>query len=107
MRDVPLIPRKLLFGDPERSLVRLSPDGRWLSWIAPWEGARNVWVAPAEAPDRARPLTRERERGVSFYHWSYTSKHILYLKDRGGNENFRIHRVDIKGGDTQALTPEE
>jgi len=107
MRDVPLIPRKLLFGDPERSLVRLSPDGRWLSWVAPWEGARNVWVAPADDPVKARVLTRERERGVYSYYWSYTSKHILYLKDRGGNENFRIHRVDIEGGDTQALTPEE
>ncbi len=104
---VPLIPRKLLFGDPERTQVKLSPDGRWISFLAPWEGARNVWVAPADAPDEACPLTRERERSIAFHHWSYTSRHILYLKDRGGDENWCLYRVEVETEETQALTPEE
>ncbi len=107
MTDVTLIPRRILFGDPEKSFVRLSPDGRWLSWIAPWEGVRNVWVAPADAPAEARALTRERERGVFFYYWSYNPRYILYLMDRGGDENFRICRVDVETGEVRVLTPEE
>ena len=107
MADVPLIPRRILFGDPERSLVRLSPDGRWISFLAPWEGVRNVWVAPAEEPEAARVITRERERGVFSYHWAYDSRHILYLKDRGGDENFCLYRVELESGETRALTPEE
>ena len=107
MSDATLIPRKVLFGDPERSLVGLSPDGRWLSWIAPWEGVRNVWIAPADAPEEARPLTRERERGIYFYYWSYDPRYVLYLKDRGGDENFCLYRAEVGTGEARPLTPEE
>ncbi len=42
-----LIPRRVLFGNPERVNPRISPDGTLLAWIAPHEGVLNVWVAPA------------------------------------------------------------
>jgi len=43
---VELIPRKVLFGNPERVSPRLSPDGTRLAWIAPNDGVLNVWLAP-------------------------------------------------------------
>jgi dipeptidyl aminopeptidase/acylaminoacyl peptidase len=107
MTQADLIPRRVLFGDPERTQVRLSPDGRWLAWIAPWEGVRNVWLAPADAPHEARVVTRERERGIFSYHWSYTSRQVLYLKDRGGDENWCLHATEVETGETKALTPRE
>lgn len=107
MTKVPLIPRKVLFGDPERFQVRLSPDGRWISFLAPWEGVRNVWIAPAGEPANARPLTRERGRSIMAYAWSHSSKHILYLKDKAGEENWCLYRADVDTGEVQALTPGE
>ena len=41
-----LIPRRVLFGNPERVGPHLSPDGTRLAWIAPHDGVLNVWVAP-------------------------------------------------------------
>ncbi|PYX80723.1 MAG: S9 family peptidase, partial [Acidobacteria bacterium] len=39
-----LIPRKVLFGNPERSSPQISPDGTRLGYLAPDQGVLNVWV---------------------------------------------------------------
>jgi len=54
----PLIPRAALFGNPTRAAGQISPDGRWLSWLAPLEGVLNIWLAPASDPDAARAITK-------------------------------------------------
>src|SRR5690606_9027160 len=61
--DVPLIPRDVLFGDPDRTGVQISPDGRWISYLAPKDGVLNLWVAPADDPGAAVALTDDRDRG--------------------------------------------
>src|SRR5215207_11305498 len=72
----PLIPLRDLFGDPERALARLAPDGRRLSWLAPREGVLNVWVRDRDGGE-ARPVTDDRDRGVRSYLWSRDSRRIL------------------------------
>ena len=49
---VPLIERAKFFGNPSKAAGRLSPDGRWLSWVAPRDGVLNLWVAPLNEPGR-------------------------------------------------------
>jgi dipeptidyl aminopeptidase/acylaminoacyl peptidase len=100
----PLIPLRDLFGDPERALARLSPDGRRLSWLAPREGVLNVWVSDRDGDD-ARPVTDDRDRGVRSYLWSRDSRRILYAQDQGGDENHHIMAVDLEVGRTRDLTP--
>ena len=58
--EQPLIPRDVLFGNPERSGARLSPDGKWLSFQAPVDGVMNVWVAPVDDIAKAQPVTEEK-----------------------------------------------
>ena len=53
----PLIPRQVLFGNPDKAMVRLSPDGTMISYLAPVDGVMNVWVGPAEDPASAEPVT--------------------------------------------------
>jgi hypothetical protein len=60
MTIVPLIPRSALFGNPSQFQARLSPDGEWLTWLAPFEGVLNVWLAPADQIAAATPLTQGR-----------------------------------------------
>ncbi|MFC4727406.1 S9 family peptidase [Coralloluteibacterium thermophilus] len=105
--DVELIPRDALFGNPERAGVQLSPDGRTLSWIAPLDGVMNVWVAPADDPARARPVTRDDARGIRNYFWTYRPDVLLYLRDTGGDEDFHLYAVDIASGQARDLTPYE
>jgi dipeptidyl aminopeptidase/acylaminoacyl peptidase len=100
-----LIPRTTLFGNPSRSQGRISPDGRWLSWLAPRDGVMNVWVAPATEPAKAHPLTNERARPLRQHFWAPDSKSILYVNDTGGDENFKLYGVDVASGEQRTLTP--
>ena len=103
----PLIERTKLFGNPSRSQGRISPDGQWLSWLAPRDGVMNVWVAPAADPSKARPLTAEKTRPIRSYFWSPDSKSILFINDKGGDENFLLYGVDVTSGALKTLTPFE
>src|SRR5215468_2999585 len=82
-----LIPRAVLFGDPQRAGVQISPDGKRLSWAAPRNGVLNIWVAPVGALDQARPITNDRARPIRDYRWASNGRHLLYLQDTGGDEN--------------------
>jgi dipeptidyl aminopeptidase/acylaminoacyl peptidase len=100
-----LIPRTVLFGNPERAAVRISPDGKHLSWLAPKDGVLNVWVAPVGKLDQAKAVTSETKRPVRIYFWAYTSKHLLYMQDADGDENYHVFRVDLADGKINDLTP--
>jgi hypothetical protein len=103
--DRPLIPRAALFGNPSRSKAQISPDGRFLAWLAPEGGVLNIWVAPTEAPDQARPVTDDRLRGIRLYAWAYDGRHLVYLQDTGGNEDYHLFAVDHAARVTRDLTP--
>src|SRR5688572_19245046 len=70
MDDVPLIPRKAFFGNPEKARARISHDGKQLAFVAPVEGVLNVWVGPADNPDAAKPITFDKHRGIVQYFWA-------------------------------------
>src|SRR5215218_6526901 len=74
INNVPLIERAKRFGNPTKANGRISPDGKWLSWIAPREGVLNIYVAPAADPKQAKALTNERQRPVRSYFWSPDSR---------------------------------
>ena len=108
---VELIPRNVLFGNPERTSPRISPDGTRLAWIAPRDGVLNVWVAPT-GPDgvdwaAARAVTEDTDRGVRVFGWARDARHVLYLQDVGGDENWRLYDVDLRTMERRDLTPFE
>lgn len=103
----PLIPREDLFGNPTRSAGRLSPDGRWLSWLAPKDGVMNVWLAPVDDPAAARAMTSATERPIRSYFWAPDSRSLLYIQDKGGDENFLLYGIDIASGKETTHTPFE
>jgi len=108
---VELIPRSVLFGNPERISPRISPDGTRLAWIAPRDGVLNVWVAPigADGVDwaAAQAVTEDTDRGVRVFGWARDGRHVLYLQDVGGDENWRLYDVDLVSMARRDLTPFE
>lgn len=100
-----LISREVLFGNPDRAQARLSPDGKQIAFLAPVNGVLNVWVAPVEQPERARPVTGDTKRGIRQYFWAFTNSHILYLQDSGGDEDWRLFSIDLASGKQLDLTP--
>ncbi len=94
----PLVDRELFFGDPEISGAQISPDGRFISFRKPYNDVMNIWVKAADEPfDAARPITADTERPVRGYFWSEDSRYVLYVQDKGGNENFHVYAVDPAG----------
>lgn len=103
----PLIERAKFFGNPSRTQGRISPDGKQLAFIAPRDGVLNIWVAPIADPSQARPLTAEKVRPIRAYYWAPDSASILFINDKGGDENFLLYGVDIATGAQKTLTPFE
>ena len=100
-----LIPRTRLFGNPTRAQGQISPDGRWLSWIAPKDGVLNIWVAPAGDMGAGRVITDDKKRGIRFHAWANSSTHVLYIQDEGGTEDWHVYAVPVAGGPGRDLTP--
>ncbi len=91
----PLIDRELFFGNPEISGAQISPDGKYISFIKPYNDTRNVWVKGIDEPfSKARVITAETTRPIGEYFWSQDGKYILFVKDNGGDENFNVYAVN-------------
>jgi dipeptidyl aminopeptidase/acylaminoacyl peptidase len=91
----PLIDREIFFGDPEISGAQLSPDGKYLSFVKPFKGTRNIWVKGINEPfEKARPITADTKRPIPGYFWSRDSRFILFVQDQGGDENYNVYAVN-------------
>lgn len=107
MKEAELIPRKVLFDNPDKAALRISPDGKHISYLAPVNGVLNVWVAPIDSPNQAVVVTNDTLRGIRIYFWAYTNDHIIYLQDVGGDENWQLHAVNLSSKEDKNLTPFE
>jgi len=99
-----LIPREVLFGNPLKAAPTISPDGKLLSYLAPLNNALNVWVRTVGAEDD-RAITKDDNRGIRIHFWAQDSKHIMYLQDVGGNENWRLYGVNLETDEIKDFTP--
>jgi len=103
---VPIIPRETIFGNPTKVGPELSPDGKHLAWLAPDEGVLNVWVRTVGKQDD-RAVTKDRKRGIRFFTWAENSKQLIYIQDKGGDENWHLWVAPLKGGEPKDMTPIE
>jgi dipeptidyl aminopeptidase/acylaminoacyl peptidase len=103
---VELIPRTILFGNPERVSPQLSPDGKRLAFIAPVRNVLNVWIGELGSQE-FRAITKDQDRGIRTYFWGEDNKHVFYSQDVGGNENWRLYAVDLLTWEIRDLTPYE
>ncbi len=108
----PLIPREILFGNPERARPQLSPDGKFLAYIAPDDkNVLQVWLqavdsaASSSEPAPAKQITADKKRGIRLYFWTYDGNHLIYMQDADGDENFHCYSVDIHTNIVRDLTP--
>ncbi len=107
LADAPLIPRDALFGNPTKAGGQISPDGKWLSWLAPKDGVLNIWLAPSDDMDAAKAITSAADRPIRSHFWSPDGTSVMYIQDKGGDENFLLYRVDVASGAETTLTPFE
>ncbi|GMH47669.1 hypothetical protein TrVE_jg8291 [Triparma verrucosa] len=103
-----LIPREVLFGNPEYAAPAISPDGKYLAFLKPDDGVLNVFVRRI-GEDVDRVVTKDKVRGIRGVSWAEDSKTLLYNQDKGGDENFHLYAVDAMAAGSEAvdLTPFE
>ncbi len=103
--DPALIPRAAIFGNPERAAAQVSPDGKYISFLAPRDGVLNVWVVErGKALADARPMTREKVRPIRTYYWAANGNDIIYAQDKGGDEDYLLYAVNVASGNERKLT---
>ncbi len=101
----PLIPRDVLFGNPERTRPSISPDGKRLAWLAPDnKNVLQVWVKTIGKSDE-HIVTSDKKRGIRQYAWAENNRTLLYLQDNDGDENFHLYGVDLEANSVQDYTP--
>lgn len=101
-----LIPRKELFGNPEKAQPTLSPNGSDLAYLAPdAQDILNIWVKPLEDDKEAVQVTSDKKRGIRQFLWQYDNRHLLYLQDVDGDENWHVFQTNVETKITRDLTP--
>ena len=102
----PLVPRALIFEEPERGNPVLSPDGKQIAYCAPHRRVQNIWVKTV-GKDDDWVVTDEARNGIDYCYWQADSRHVLYLKDERGDENTHLFQTDVRSRRTRDLTPLE
>ncbi len=97
-----LIPLEDFFKNPEKTSYQISPDGSYFSFKAPYENRMNIFIQK-RGSDEATRLTSETDRDISGYFWP-NNEQILYLKDNGGDENYKLYGVNIDGTNPVCFT---
>jgi len=93
------------FRNPNKTGYQISPDGAYISYLGPFERRQNIFVQRIGEEDAIR-ITNETERDIAGYFWSSPDR-IVFIKDSGGDENFRLYAVDRDGSNPKDLTPFE
>lgn len=100
-----LIKRSVLFGNPDKAAADISPDGNWVSWLAPHNGALNIWVAPIADMSLATAVTDVSAHGVESYEWAGNSSHIVFYQDVNGDEQYHLLSVNVHTKKIVDMTP--
>ena len=101
----PLIPRKVIFGNPVKTSPQISPDGKRLAFLAPDDkNVLQVWMQTL-GQDDARKVTADKKRGIRVFGWTYAPDTLVYSQDNDGDENFHVHAVNLKNNEVRDLTP--
>ena len=98
----PIIPRDVLFGNPDRTRVRISPDGTHLGYLAARDGVLNVFVQDVKdgkLTGEPKAVTKSTSRPIRDWSFVPGASQVLYLRDEGGNENFQLFAVDLASGE--------
>lgn len=92
------------FAKPKASSFKLSPDGKYMSYMEKdKDGKRHVYVKETATGKVIRAI-EEKDELIKGYGWANDTR-LLYVMDNGGNENFHIFAADLDGKNTKELTP--
>lgn len=99
-----LIPRIVLFSDPDKTQVKISPEGKYITYLAPHNGVLNIFISDVDDINNSKPITNCKEQGIRSYFWSFKANQLLYVLDNHGDENFVLYSLNVKSEKVTQLT---
>lgn len=94
------------FKKPKQSSFQFSPNGLYLSFREKDDNSKNhVYVKNTET-DKVVRVIEEGEDLVRGYGWANDNR-LIYVQDKGGDENYHLFAVDLDGKNQKELTPYE
>ncbi|MCF8367684.1 MAG: S9 family peptidase [Bacteroidales bacterium] len=97
-----ILPLEDFFKNPDKSSYQISPNGEYYSYRAPYENRMNIFIQKRGEEESIR-LTSETDRDIAGYFWP-NNEQILYVKDDGGDENYKLYGVNIDGSNLVCFT---
>jgi len=88
---------------PEKAKLQLSPDGKTLIYLQPWENRMNLYIQKV-GETQSKRLTSSKVESIQGVYW-ITNNIIVYSQDTGGTENTHIHAIHADGSGDIDLTP--
>ncbi|GAB5538368.1 MAG: S9 family peptidase [Salibacteraceae bacterium] len=105
IETAPLISLEDFFKNPEKTSYQISPDGKYYSYLAPYETRKNIHVENVETGETKR-ITSQTDRDIAGYFWA-NSEQLVFMRDDGGNENWYLVMTDVVSGEEKPLTKME
>jgi dipeptidyl aminopeptidase/acylaminoacyl peptidase len=102
VREIPL---RDFFKNSEKLGFSVSPDGKYIAYLAPWENRMNIFVQQRGSDESVR-ITNVSSRDIMGFFWGNDDR-IIYVKDKDGDENYHLFSVDKSGKNEKDLTPFE
>lgn len=94
------------FARPKARSFSFSPNGTYLSYREKDENAKNhVYVKNLET-DEVKRVIEEKEELIRGFGWA-NDERLVYVMDKGGNEDYHLFAVNIDGTNQKELTPFE
>src|ERR1700744_2916161 len=93
-KHVKQIPISDFFKNPEKSFFRLSPDGKYISYLKPYKDKQNLFIQSlADGKEQmATSFTDYSVRGD--YFWTYNNE-IAFFKDNIGLDEIQMFALDV------------
>ncbi|MCZ8515712.1 prolyl oligopeptidase family serine peptidase [Paenibacillus filicis] len=90
---------------PAKTGFQVSPDGKKLALLEPWEGRLNISVQTI-GEDKSSRITSSSNQDVTMFTW-INDETLIYMTDTNGNEEYHVHAVNKDGTGDKDLTPFE
>ncbi len=100
---IPWIPLRNFFRNPLKTAFQISPDGKYLSFMGPYQNRMNIFIRKRGAIETVR-VTGETSRDIHDYFWKGNNR-IIYRRDFMGDENYHLFTVERDGRNLKDLTP--
>ena len=103
LEPVPEISVEDFFKKSEKTSFRLSPNGEYLAYLAPYKTRMNIHVQKIDSEEVLR-VTSVEDRDIPGFFWGNNDR-LLYVRDTGGDENFHLYAVNKDASNEKDLTP--